>query len=218
VDAADNATVNLETSIDHLKILGADVAHPSPVIDVLAPISGVITEQNVTAAGGVKSIDSSPNLFTIADLSHVWITCDIYENDLANVHLNDSAEVRLNAYPGQIFQGRISDIGPILDSNVRTAKARIDVENPGVMRLGMFAQATLHGQQTHMGVVVPSSAVLHLHDRDWVFVPQEGNRFRRVEVRGGGLAKPGRQVVVSGLRAGDRVVRDALLLDSAGGR
>jgi cobalt-zinc-cadmium efflux system membrane fusion protein len=218
VDAQENAKVNLETGVEHLKILGADITHPSPVIEVLAPISGVITEQNVAAAGGVKSLDDSPNLFTIADLSHVWITCDIYENDLARVHLDDSADVRLNAFPGQVFHGRISDIGPILDSNVRTAKARIEVENPGLMRLGMFAQATLHGQQTHMGVLVPASSILHLHDRDWAYVPQSANTFRRVEVRSGGMTSPGQQIVVSGIRPGDRVVRDALLLETTGGQ
>jgi cobalt-zinc-cadmium efflux system membrane fusion protein len=218
VDAEDNAKVNLETGIERLKVLGADLTHPSAVIDVLAPISGVITEQNVTAASGVKSLDNSPNLFTIADLSRVWITCDIYENDLARVHLNDLAEVRLNAFPKQVFQGHISDIGPILDPNVRTAKARIEVENPGLMRLGMFAQAMLHGQQTYVGVLVPASSILHLHDRDWAYVPEGADTFRRVEVRGGGMALPGRQVVVSGIRPGDRVVRDALLLESTSGQ
>jgi cobalt-zinc-cadmium efflux system membrane fusion protein len=218
VDAEDNAKVNLETGIERLKVLGADLTHPSAVIDVLAPISGVITEQNVTAASGVKSLDNSPNLFTIADLSRVWITCDIYENDLARVHLNDLAEVRLNAFPRQVFQGHISDIGPILDPNVRTAKARIEVENPGLMRLGMFAQAMLHGQQTYVGVLVPASSILHLHDRDWAYVPEGADTFRRVEVRGGGMALPGRQVVVSGIRPGDRVVRDALLLESTSGQ
>jgi cobalt-zinc-cadmium efflux system membrane fusion protein len=195
VDSEANARVNLDTGIEHLKVLGADIAHPSPVIDILAPISGVITEQNVTASGGV---------------------CDVYENDLAQVHLNDFAEVRLNAYPGKVFQGRISDIGSVLDPNIRTAKARIEVENPGVMRLGMFAQATFHGQQKLVGVVVPASAILHLHDRDWVYMPQGGKMFRRVEVRSGGMVPPERQVVVSGIRPGDRVVRDALLLQSAG--
>jgi cobalt-zinc-cadmium efflux system membrane fusion protein len=218
VDAEDNAKVNTETGIDRLKVLGADVAHPSPVIDILAPISGVITEQNVTAAGGVKSLDDSPNLFTIADLSHVWITCDIYENDLPKVNLNDLADVRLNAYPGQLFQGRISDLGPILDSNVRTVKARIEVENPGLMRLGMVAQATLHGQKKQTGVVVPASAIVHLQDRDWAYVPQAGNTFRRVEVRSGEMVPAGRQVVLSGIRPGDRVVKDALVLESANGR
>src|SRR5206468_6442746 len=101
-------------------------------------------EQNVTASAGVKSLDNSPNLFTIADLSAVWILCDVYENDLATVHVGETAELRLNAYPDRVLTGRISNIGPILDPNMLTAKVRIEVRNPGVMKIGMFVTATFH--------------------------------------------------------------------------
>jgi membrane fusion protein, heavy metal efflux system len=164
-DTEDKAKVDVEAAVDHLKVLGADIQHPSAVVDIFAPISGVITEQNVTASAGIKTLDNSPNLFTIADLSRVWIVCDVYENDLANVHLNEFADIRLNAYPGRVFQGRISNIGPVLDPNIRTAKVRIETENPGLMRLGMFVRATFQGQRMQARAVVPASAILHLHDR-----------------------------------------------------
>ena len=128
-----------------------------------------------------------PNPFTISDLSHVWIICDVYENDLAQVHLGEYADIHLNAYPDRVLKARISNILPILDPNIRTAKVRLEVENPGLMRLGMFVTATFHGRNTEQHATVPATAILHLHDRDWVYVPAEGGRFRRVEVTAGNM-------------------------------
>jgi membrane fusion protein, heavy metal efflux system len=195
-------------------VLGVDVDHPATTVDIVAPVSGVIVEQNVTAAAGVKTLDNSPNLFTIADLSRVWIVCDVYENDMANVRLGEYAEVHLNAYPGWVLQARVGNIGPTLDPNIRTAKVRLEVENPGLMRLGMFVTATFHGQQKETRALVPASAVLHLHDRDWVYVPAGGNAFRRVEVTGGRTIAPNMQEIVSGIAPGDRVVSNALVLQN----
>jgi len=205
----------VETALDRLKLLGADVDRPSPIIDIVAPASGVVTEQNVTAAAGVKTLDNSPNLFTISDLSDVWVVCDVYENDLAKIHVNESAEIRLNAYPDRVWSARIANIGPILDPNLRTAKVRLEMHNPGLMRLGMFVTAVFHGQNREMRAVVPASAILHLHDRDWVYVPEKENTFRRVEVSGGKMLPPDLQEVASGLKPGDRVVSNALVLQNA---
>jgi membrane fusion protein, heavy metal efflux system len=213
-DNADKAKVDVENATEKLRVLGADASHPSPIIDILAPASGVIVEQNVTTAAGVKTLDNSPNLFTIADLSRVWIICDVYENDLANVQVNEYADIRLNAYPDRVLRGRITNIGPILDPNIRTAKVRIEMENPGLMRLGMFVRATFHGQQKQVRVVVPASAILHLHDRDWAYVPAGGNMFRRVAVEGGQMIPPDKQEVAGGLKPGDRVVSNALVLQN----
>src|SRR6202040_1376085 len=115
---------------------GGDLDHPAGTVDVLAPTSGVIVEQNVAASAGVKSLDNSPNLFTIADLSSVWVLCDVYENNLAGVNVGEKAEVHLNAYPERVLTGSISNIGPILDPSIRTAKVRIEVRNPGFMKIG----------------------------------------------------------------------------------
>jgi membrane fusion protein, heavy metal efflux system len=213
-ETEEKTDVEVEAAIDHLTILGADIKHQSPVVDIFAPASGIIIEQNVTAAAGVKTLDNSPNLFTIADLSRVWIICDVYENDLANVHLNEFADIRLNAYPGRVLKGRIGNIGSILDPSIRTAKVRVEMENPGLMRLGMFVQATFHGQQKQVRAVVPASAILHLHDRDWVYVSQGGAIFRRVEVLSGQMVLPGQQEIVSGIRPGERVLTNALLLQN----
>jgi cobalt-zinc-cadmium efflux system membrane fusion protein len=215
-DAHDKATVDRETAAERLRVLGVGADDPpTGVIDITAPASGVITEQNVTPSAGVKSLDNSPNLFTISDLSHVWILCDVYENDLPHVRVGDPAEIRLSAYPDRTFAGRIGNVGPILDPAIRTAKVRVEIANPGVMRVGMFVTATFHGQAHEVHAVVPASAILHLHDRDWVYVPTGDGRFRREEVVAGPM-RPGQlQDVVSGLHPGDRVVTNALVLQNS---
>src|SRR5271167_3288398 len=131
-DTENKAKVDVETTAEHLKVLGAPLDHPSGIVDIVAPIAGVITDQQVTNAAGVQGL-SSTNPFTISDLSDVWIICDVYENDLSSVRLGDTAEVRLNAYPDQVVTGPISNIGAVLDPNIRTAKVRIQVHNPGNM-------------------------------------------------------------------------------------
>ncbi|MGA3027712.1 MAG: efflux RND transporter periplasmic adaptor subunit [Bryobacteraceae bacterium] len=208
------AKVAVETAVEHLRVLGADINHPSALVDIFAPASGVITEQNVTAAAGVKTLDNSPNLFTITDLSSVWIMCDVYENDLPYVRLGEFADIHLNAYPALTLKGRIANIGPILDPSIRTAKVRLEVSNPGMLRLGMFATATFHGLQKETHATVPASAVLHLHDRDWVYTPAGNARYQRVEVAGGAMLAGDLQEIRSGLRPGQQVVSNALVLQN----
>ena len=212
----EKADVVVETTAERLRVLGADKDNPSPIIEVRAPASGVITDQQVTTASGTQGL-SSPNAFTISDLSHVWVLCDVYENDLPLVQLGEYADIRLNAYPNIRLKGRISNIGAVLDPNIRTAKVRIEVGNTGVLRLGMFVEATFHGNLRRYSVV-PATAILHLHDRDWVFMLQGINSFRPVEVVAGAMLPRGRQEILSGIRAGDRVVADALLLENSSGQ
>ncbi|HXJ40127.1 MAG TPA: efflux RND transporter periplasmic adaptor subunit [Bryobacteraceae bacterium] len=210
-DTEDKAKIDVETTEEHLRLLGNNPTKPNGIVDVVAPVSGVITDQQVTNAAGVQGLGSTP--FTISDLSSVWIICDVYENDLASVHLGDQAEIRLNAYPGQVFRGRVSNIGTILDPQIRTAKVRIEMPNPGTMRMGMFVTATFRGQTREMHTAVPASAVVHIHDRDFVYEPAPGNKFRRVEVVSGD-ALPGDLLEVrSGLPVGRQVVSNALVLD-----
>ncbi len=212
-DAEDKARVAVENTIDRLRVLGADVNHPTAVVNIYAPVSGVITDQQVTAASGVQGL-ASPNPFTISDLSHVWILCDVYENNLSFVRLGEYADVRLNSYPDRVFSGHIVNIGPVLDPNTRTAKVRLELANPGIMRVGMFVTATFHGLQKQVHALAPASAVLHLHDRDWVYVPAGDKQFRRVEVVAGSMQPGNHQEILSGIRPGDRVVSNALVLQN----
>jgi cobalt-zinc-cadmium efflux system membrane fusion protein len=239
-DAEAKAKVTVETTTEHLRVLGADINHPAAIIDIRAPASGVITDQQVTNAAGVQGL-SGPNPFTISDLSHVWVLCDVYENDLPFIRLGEYADIHLNAYPDLVLKGRIGNIGPILDPNLRTAKVRLEVQNPGMLRLGMFVTATFYGLKKEAHATVPASAVLHLHDRDWVYVPIEGGRFQRLEVVAGKMlpgtagagaplaGAPGqavaaatasppdrgeKQEIMSGIRPGQQVVANALDLQA----
>ena len=212
-DMEDKAKVDVENTRERLRVLGGDIDHPAAIVDIRAPVSGVITDQQVTNAAGVAGL-SSPNPFTISDLSNVWILCDVYENDLSSVHVGETAEIRLNAYPGKIFTGRISNVSPVLDPSLRTAKVRIEVRNPGLMRVGMFVTATFHGQKKEMHAAVPASAILHLHDRDWVYTPAGDKKFRRLEVSAGGMLPDKMQEVLSGLQPGQQVVTNALVLQN----
>jgi membrane fusion protein, heavy metal efflux system len=212
-DAEQDAKVDLDTFAEQLRLLGVDKDHPSGIVDVVAPISGVITDQQITNAGGVQGL-SGPNPFTISDLSFVWIICDVYENDLDAVRVGDTADIHLNAYPGKVFKGRIDNILPVLDPNIRTAKVRIEVPNPGLMRVGMFVTATFYGKQPETYAAIPASAILHLHDRQWVYAPIGAGHFKRLEVITGNMLPDNRQEVVSGIKPGDRVVSNALSLQN----
>jgi membrane fusion protein, heavy metal efflux system len=212
-DVENKAQVDVETAAEHLRVLGSPLDHPSGIVDVYAPVSGVITDQQVTNAAGVAGL-GSPNPFTISDLSHVWILCDVYENDLASVHVGETADVRLNAYPDKVFKGRIGNIGPILDPNLRTAKVRIEVENSGLMKIGMFVTATFHSEKKETHAAVPADAILHLHDREWVYVPAGDKTFRRVEVTAGETLPNNVQEIITGVRAGQQVVTNALVLQN----
>lgn len=216
-DNEQDSVAALTAAKEQLHVLGVDENNPAGTVKIHSPASGVITSQNVTvAAAAGSSLAGSPNAFTIADLSHVWILCDVYENDLPQVQLGDMAEVRLTAYPDRIFKGRVSDIGPVLDPNLRTAKVRIEMENPAhIMRLGMFVTATFHGKSTEKYAAVPATAVLHLHDRDWVYIPAEKGQFRRKEVHTAAMLPNHLQEITSGVDPGQPVVVNALELENA---
>src|ERR1700730_4567896 len=212
-DVENKAQVDVENTTERIRVLGGSIDHPTAIVEIVAPVSGVITDQQVTNAAGVAGL-GSPNPFTISDLSYVWILCDVYENDLPRVHVGETAEIRLNAYPDQAFAGRISNVLPILDPAIRTAKVRIEVRNPGMMRVGMFVTATSHGKKNETNTVVPAAAILHLHDRDWVYVPDGDKKFRRVNIVAGTPLPNNSQEIVSGPQPGQPVVSNALVLQS----
>jgi membrane fusion protein, heavy metal efflux system len=212
-NAEDDAQIVLDTTKEHLHLLGSDPDRPTGIVEVYAPVSGVITDQQITSASGVQAL-TAPNPFTISDLSQVWIMCDVYENDMAQVHLGEYADIRLNAYPDRVFKARISNILPILDPNIRTTKVRLDMENPGLMRLGMFVTATFHGLQREKHAVVPATAILHLHDREWVYTPTKNASFRRLEVVAGNMLPDSMQEIVRGIQPGAQVVSNALVFQN----
>jgi cobalt-zinc-cadmium efflux system membrane fusion protein len=219
VEQAEDAEVDnqadLKAAEEQLSNLGIDKNNPQSIVPVYAPISGVIVAQNVTlaAAQGVTYAGNA-TAFTIADLSVVWIVCDVYETDIPKLQLGQEAKIKVNAYPDRPLTGRIGDIGPILDPSLRTAKVRLEVANPGMLKLGMFVTATFESKTKESYAVVPAMAILHLHDRDWVFVPAGGNRFRRVEVHSGDMLPGNRQRILSGIDPGQQVVSNVLQLEA----
>ena len=229
-DAEDDALADLRAAEQQLRVLGVDKNNPGETVKVLAPASGFIIQQNVTEASTAGTgLSGSPNAFVIADLTHVWVICDVYENDLATVHMGQTADIGLAAYPDLHLSGMVGDIGALLDPNLRTGKVRIQVPNPGYrMRVGMFATAVIHGRTPEIHAQVPATAILHLHDRDWVYVPADSNadagartgasngapQFRRVGVVSGIMLPGGMQEVTSGLTSGQQVVKNALELQN----
>jgi len=210
-DAEDKAKVDLDTADHHVRILGGDPTKPGPLLELRSPIDGTIVEQNVAGAEGIKSLDNSPNLFTIANLGQVWVVCDVFENDLGDVHLDDSAQIRLNAFPDRVFKGRVADISRVLDPNTRSAKVRIVLPNPdGSLRTGMFAVATFRSRKLTDRIVVPATAVMRLHDKDWVFRKEGPDQFRKIVINADGLAPDGMQEIRSGVKPGDELVTNAL--------
>jgi cobalt-zinc-cadmium efflux system membrane fusion protein len=212
-DGEDDAKTTLDTATEHLHLLGSDPDNPKGIVDIFAPVSGVITDQEVTNAAFVQAY-STPNPFTISDLTTVWIVCDVYETDMANVRVGQTAEIKLNAYPDKVLKGTISNIGSILDPNIRTAKVRIELANPGgMMRPGMYGTATLFGKEKRTYTAVPASAIVHLHDRDWVFVPAQ-EKFKRIQVVSGEQLPNNMQEILSGLPPGQQVVTNAINLQN----
>lgn len=210
-DAEHKSQADLTTATQQLRILGADLHHLSPLIEVKAPISGTIVEQNISPGEAVKSVDNSPALFTIADLSRVWVLSNVYENDLGKVHLDDLAEVRFNAYPDRVFRGQVDNISRVLDPSTRTAAVRIVLDNPrGMLRPQMFATVKIVSRKLVSRMVVPSSSLFQLHDQYWVFVPTGPGLFERRQVQAGITAPGGYQEILSGLEPGEKVVANSL--------
>jgi membrane fusion protein, heavy metal efflux system len=214
--AEDKAQVDVLSAEQRVRVLGGDPAHPSPLIELRAPVSGAIVEQNVAGSEGVKSIDNSPTLLTIADLSQVWVVCDVFENDLGEVHLGDGAEIRLNAFPDRVLKGPVADISRVLDPGTRTAKVRIVLDNRnGALRPQMFAVATFRSRRLVPSLVVPSTAVMRLHDKDWVFRKEGAKRFRRTAVQAADGTPDGMLEIRGDVKPGDKVVANALDFSTA---
>jgi membrane fusion protein, heavy metal efflux system len=212
-NAEDDNLVVLETAKEQIGLLGADPDHPTGIVQVFSPVSGTITDQEITEQSGVQAL-TPPNPFTISDLSHVWIICDVWENNMSQVHIGEYADIHLVAYPDRVLKGRISNILPIIDPAIRTAKVRLQVDNPGLMRIGMFVTATFHGETMERRATVPASAILHLHDREWVYTPLGNGRFRRQEVTAGNMLPEDMQEIVRGIKPGDQVISKALVFQN----
>lgn len=184
------------------------------LLPVHAPIAGRVVEKHATLGELATPGDT---LFTIADLGHVWIWIDVFERDLARVHMGDEVEVTVDPFPGRVFSGEVTYLSPEVAAETRTVRARLDVDNPErLLRPGMFAAVRLvdpHTRDASPSLVVPGGAVVRRGDRTLVFVPagdsgdgaRVGARFEARPVTLG--RREGSWVeVTSGLAAGEAVV------------
>ncbi|MDD5140608.1 MAG: efflux RND transporter periplasmic adaptor subunit [Verrucomicrobiales bacterium] len=180
---------------------------------VVAPESGFVIEKNVVAG---QMVDAGMKLYRIADLGIVWVIAQVYEQDLAYVRLGQEAVVKVASLPDREFRGRVTFIYPSLDEKTRTARVRLEFENPGYfLKPGMFVSATIHAQLEDSAVLVPESAVLRSGAKNTVFVALDGGKFEGRDVTLGVEAENALVQVTSGLSAGERVVTSGqFLLDS----
>jgi cobalt-zinc-cadmium efflux system membrane fusion protein len=207
---------SVESARSRLELLGLSgsaIAGLAPgkdvgaVIAVPAPITGVVTER--MANPGVN-VDSTTKMFTVVDLSTVWVVADVYERDFSRVHVGSTASVTTKAYPDVVLPGRVSYIDPQVNPTTRTAKVRIEVANPREqLRLGMFADVSIQGAEHTSIARIPRTAVQNIDNRTVVYLadPKQAGRFIEREVHLGDSS--GSDVdVVSGLEQGDTVVSD----------
>jgi cobalt-zinc-cadmium efflux system membrane fusion protein len=189
---------------ERLRTLGAGQGEGGE-FTITAPFAGVVVEKHATL-GEVAA--SSDQLFTVADLSRLWIELDIFERDLRRVATGQPVLVRTAAYPGRAYSGRIVYVADVLDPERRTVRARVEVENPDrSLKPGMFATAEIEVGRGEPVVVVPREAVQEVESRQVVWVPGDApGEFRTQPVEVGEALEDGRVRILAGLAAGDRVV------------
>jgi len=221
VDVREGAKRLLQSSLDRLKLLDVpehqlrEIRNSGIVpkaLHIHSPFDGIV--MNIGAREGSR-ITPETELYMVADLSRVWVQVDIYEDELPWVQLGDQAEMRLPSIPGRVFKGRLSYIYPYLDGKTRTNKVRIEFDNADLMlKPDMFATISLQTSRTINAVVVPSEAIVRTGTREQVFVQRQPGKFepRAVEL---GLQAGGLVQIVSGIKAGERVVTSSqFLIDS----
>ncbi|WP_136525029.1 efflux RND transporter periplasmic adaptor subunit [Geomonas ferrireducens] len=211
------AQTELHTDQERLELYGVSAgdlkAGRKPLLPVRSPISGVITEKHAIVG---ELADPAKSLYTVADLSSVWVMVDIHEKDLAKVRRGQTATVMVNAFPDAKFRGRVTYLADVVDEATRTIKARVEVANPGrKLKPEMFATVELAIAADAAAVLaVPEEAVQELEGKKLVFVAEGEGAFesRRVEL---GRASGGMVEVLYGLKEGERLaVKGGFVLKS----
>jgi len=203
-------SANLKAAaVRKLELLGfssADIAairSPSASIWMRAPISGIIVSKNVVRG---QQVNPGDQVFSLATLDHVWLTADIYEDDLSRIHIGQTLHAVTAAHPDEVFTGVINRISPAVDPNTHTLQLRCQIMNRGLkLRPQMLARIRI---VTHSGsaLVVDEQALIFDTDRYYAFVLVPGNAIVRREVKIRSWKGRGYARVVRGLKAGDRVV------------
>jgi cobalt-zinc-cadmium efflux system membrane fusion protein len=207
-----------ETEIAALE--SAPAQRLDPVAIVAAPIAGTVTQRQVGLGQNIQSVQNGAAnpVYTIADLSTVFLVANVREADAGDVHVGAPVEVRVLAYPGQIFKAKLSWVAPSIDPNTHRLPVRADVENPaGVLKPMMFATFTIVTGEARRAAAVPPGAIIYEGDRARVWVAGKDGTLALRQIRTG-QTRDGMVEVLSGLAAGERVVtRGTIFIDRAGG-
>ncbi|MDD5365079.1 MAG: efflux RND transporter periplasmic adaptor subunit [Gallionellaceae bacterium] len=182
---------------------------PQRRVAYYAPSSGIVS--NIRVHPGAAVTAGMP-LLEITDLSRVWVTAEIVEDQSGWIVPGKTAEITLTSLPGETFEGKVDYLAPKLDPATRTVEARIVLDNPGLkLKPGMYANVTLYGGKGEEGIIVPSEAVIRTGKRAIVLVAEEAGRFIPVQVETG-MASNGQTVVLKGLQGGEKVVTSGQFL------
>lgn len=209
------ARAELDAAREQVRVLGMDPDHASAELKVVAPRTGVILDVGAAPGEYSNALAAPQPLCTIADLSTVWAVGDIYEKDLRAAKAGEAAEVTLNAYPGQNWNGRVSVISDAVDPSTRTLHVRVVLANHGTqLKPSMFGTIRLL-RSSRTGIVVPTTAVIHEGSEAYVFVGEGRGRYQRRAVQLG-RAVDGSVEITEGLKVGEVIVaQGALLLRAA---
>lgn len=208
---AQMAQAEVQAARAQLTVFGVDPDHAGDVLRVVAPRSGVILDIGAAQGEYSNALSAAQPLCTIADISNVWAVGDIFEKDLTAARSGQPAQVTLDAYPGQSWNGRVSAVSDAVDPNTRTLHVRVVLANPAArLKPAMFGSIRLL-RSTGQGIVVPSAAVIREGNMAYVFVAEGNGRYDRRSVT---LARTlGESVeVVAGVKAGDTIVTQGALL------
>ena len=200
---AEKSRAALDAARQKLRMMGIEPSgSPHSTLPVTAPFAGMVIAKEAVL-GELATPEKA--IFTVADLSVVWIEANLAESDLARVHAGAQAIVRTAAYPEEQFEGRLAYVGDVVDRETRTVKARVEVPNrERRLKPGMFGTASIETSERRPAVSVPSDAVVLVDNASMVFVRKGGGfEARPVEL---GDTIGGRRVVKAGVRPGDEVV------------
>jgi RND family efflux transporter MFP subunit len=186
---------------------------PKKTVEILAPADGFVIEKDVVQG---QMVEAGMKLYRLADLGIVWVFAQVYEQDLPYVQLGQEATVKLSSLPDREFRGRVTYVYPNVDEKTRTAKVRLEFENPGYfLKPGMFVSAQITAELEPSALLVPDSAVLRSGEKNTVFVALSGGKFDPRMVALGPEAEHDMVEVISGLQEGERVVTSGqFMLDS----
>ncbi len=207
------ATERQITRLERASPSGAD-----PTAWVRAPRSGTVLSRQVNPGEMIVSASASEPLFTIGDLSTVWLIAQVRESDAGRIRPGEPVTVRVLAYPGRTFKARLAWIAPSIDPDTHRLEVRADIANPsGMLKPGMFARFRILTHSAVVAPAVPADAVIHsgMNERVWVVAPDKSLHMRSIQT---GIVRHGMLEVLSGLEPGERVVTSgSLFIDHAAG-